>query len=157
MSRIRNCGEKEGEISQKRCCRRIKTVFMAAGMLLAALGITGCSLTKLDEEKKESVEYTVTSQDLLPEELAALIEQKKQTPFKLTYQDAGYLYICEGYGMQDSGGYSIQVDEAAATSNAIYFSSTLIGPSETEAKTQTPSYPYIVIKLKYQDKTVVFD
>ena len=33
----------------------------------------------------------------------------KAGEFKLTYTANGYLYIARGYGMQDTGGYSIQV------------------------------------------------
>ena len=39
-----------------------------------------------------------------------IVKEKRQNAFKLTYADAGYLYICTGYGKQDSGGYSITVD-----------------------------------------------
>lgn len=103
------------------------------------------------------IEYTVTSEDRLPEELKALIDGKNEQPFKMTYQDGDYLYICQGYGTQPTGGYSIQVDDVYRTSNAIYFSSSLIGPAESELKTEKETRPYIVIKIEYQDMTVVFD
>ncbi len=119
--------------------------------------LMGCKADKIDEERLTDLEYTVTSEDRLPEELKVLVDGKKQQPFKMTYQDGDYLYICQGYGTQPTGGYSIQVDEVYRTSNAIYFSSTLIGPSEAELKTEKETTPYIVIKIEYQDMTVVFD
>ena len=42
------------------------------------------------------------------------------------------------------------------TENAIYFRSNLIGPSKEEARIETETFPYIVVKLQYVDKNVVF-
>ena len=111
----------------------------------------------MDEKKVRDVEYTVTSEDRLPEELKLLIDGKKQQPFKMTYQDGDYLYICQGFGVQPTGGYSIQVDEMYQTSNAIYFSTILVGPSASDRVVEKETTPYIVIKTEYQDMTVVFD
>ena len=130
---------------------------MGISLLMLTLFLVGCKGDKLDEEKIKNIEYTVTSEDRLPEELKVLVDGKKQQPFKMTYQDGDYLFICQGYGTQPSGGYSIQVEDVYQTSNAIYFSSTLIGPSQAERKLEKETTPYIVIKTEYQDMTVVFD
>ena len=122
-----------------------------------AMLLMGCNVDKIDEKRVTDLEYTVTSEDRLPEELKLLVDGKKQQPFKMTYQDGDYLYICQGYGAQQSGGYSIQVDDVYRTSNAIYFSSTLVGPSASEHRTEKETTPYIVIKIEYQDMAVVFD
>ena len=122
-----------------------------------AMLLLGCKADKIDEKKVTDLEYTVTSEDRLPEELKVLVDGKKQQPFKMTYHDGDYLYICQGYGTQPTGGYSIQVEEVYRTSNAVYFSSTLIGPSPSELQTEKETTPYIVIKTEYQDMTVVFD
>lgn len=119
--------------------------------------MTGCSLDKVSEEKLRNLEYTVLCEKELPQELVELIEKKKENSFKMTFENEGYLYICQGYGMQPTAGYSIRVDDAYVTSNAIYFSTSLIGPSQGEAKTTTPTCPYIVIKTEQQDLTVVFE
>lgn len=126
-------------------------------LLTLAVLLVGCKGDKLDEQRLADLEYTVTSEDRLPEELKLLVDGKKQQPFKMTYRDGDYLYICQGYGVQPTGGYSIQVGEVYRTSNAIYFSSTLIGPSGSELITEKETTPYIVIKIEYQDMTVVFD
>ncbi len=126
-------------------------------MLVLTLFLAGCKSDKLDEQRVKDIEYTVTSQDRLPEELKLLIDGKKEQPFKMTYQDGDYLYICQGYGAQPTGGYSIQVKDVYQTSNAIYFSSALIGPAKTQPQTDVGTYPYIVVKIEYQDMTVVFD
>lgn len=125
--------------------------------LMLAVFLAGCKRDTLDEKRLRDIEYTVTSEDRLPEELKALIDEKKQQPFKMTYQDGDYLYICQGYGSQPTGGYSIQVDEVYQTSNAIYFSATLIGPSASEQTMEKETMPYIVVKTEYQDMTVVFE
>ena len=83
--------------------------------------------------------------------------EKKEASFKMTYADSGYLYLCVGYGKQDSGGYSITVDDLYASGEMIYLDTSLIGPKQAKELSKTPSYPYIVIKTPFEDKTVVFD
>ena len=138
-------------MKKKRTCAGILCFFV-----LAVLTV-GCKSDRLDEKKVRDVEYTVTSEDHLPEELKVLIDGKKQQAFKMTYQDGDYLYICQGFGIQPTGGYSIQVDEVYQTSNAICVSVTLVGPSASERVVEKETTPYIVIKTEYQDMTVVFD
>lgn len=127
---------------------------------LAAVGMTflfaGCGFGE-EEENKTNLEFTVVDEERLPEELKKLVEEKKAEEFKLTYADGGYLYLCIGYGKQETGGYSIAVNELYATDNAIYVDTNLIGPKEAEARGDNPSYPYLVIKTPFIDKTVVFD
>ena len=84
-------------------------------------------------------------------------EAKKESAFKLTYADEGYLYICVGYGKQESGGYSVTVNELYETDNAIYVNTNLLGPKAGSSPGTSPSYPYIVLKIEFRDKTVVFD
>ena len=86
-----------------------------------------------------------------------ILDQKKESAFKLTYADEGYLYICVGYGKQESGGYSVTVNELYETDNAIYVNTNLLGPKAGSSPGTSPSYPYIVLKIEFRDKTVVFD
>ena len=132
-----------------RLCRWIS--FLMLTLLLAGCG------GKETQQERTRLDYTVTSEDRLPEELKILVDGKKQQPFKMTYQDGEYIYICQGYGVQPTGGYSIKVQDVYRTSNAIYFSVTLIGPSQKEQKIEKPTTPYIVVKTDYQDMTVIFD
>lgn len=122
----------------------------------AVLGLAGCGRNHAQVEKLQDLDFTVVSEERLPEELKGIMEEKKKDPFKITYTDENYLYICTGYGKQPSGGYSISVNELYLTENAIYIKTSLLGPSAKEAEKKTPSYPYMVVKLKKQDKTVVF-
>ena len=127
------------------------------GLLTVLLVLCGCAMATVSEEKLRDLEYTVQCEDELPAELQEIIGSKKENPFKLTFEDNGFLYICRGYGSQPTGGYSIMVKTAYVTKNAIYFETSLIGPSEGEPKTEQPSYPYIVIKTELSDLTVVFE
>ena len=131
--------------------------FCLAAVCFAAVSFSACVPSAGQEESKDDMEFTVVSEDRLPKELAQILNEKKQNAFKLTYADAGYLYICTGYGKQDSGGYSITVDALYETENAIYVNTNLLGPKAGSAAGSSPSYPYIVIKVEFRDKTVVFD
>lgn len=119
--------------------------------------IGGCGAAKNKEEKIKDLEFTVLGEDALPEELKTMIEEKKEQPFKFTYSDEGYLYICTGYGKQKTGGYSITIDSVYLTDNAIYVDTNLLGPTDEDANKESPSYPYVVIKMESIDKSVVFE
>lgn len=108
-------------------------------------------------EKIKDLEYTVIAEDNIPKELLAKIEEKKENAFRLTFEDQGFLYICMGYGTQQTGGYSIAVNALYETANAIYIDTNLIGPSAEEKKNQVKSYPYVVVKTEFLDKPVVFE
>ena len=77
----------------------------------------------------------------------------------MSFQDGNYLYLCVGYGQQETGGYSIAVNALYETENAVYFDTTLLGPEPGEdgGKKTSPSYPYVVIKTEYIEKPVVFE
>lgn len=73
----------------------------------------------------------------------------------MTYQSEKELFLIKGYGQQMSGGYSIQVEELGVTSQAIFFKTKLIGPSDTKITLSPPSYPYIVVKMAYRKEPVI--
>ena len=61
------------------------------------------------------------------------------------------------YGKQESGGYSVTVNDLYETENAIYVNTNLLGPKAGSTPATSPSYPYIVLKVEFREKTVVFD
>ena len=134
----------------------MKKQVMTIISLLLLVTLFGCGKKVDREEKLKDLEFTVVSDDELPEELKNSIDAQKENPFKFTYEEAGYLYICSGYGKQPTGGYSITVDEVYETQNDIYMDSNLAGPTDEDAKGSAASYPYVVIKLELIDKAVVF-
>lgn len=122
--------------------------------------LAGCGQTNDRTEKLKDLDFTVLSEEAIPAELQTLIDEKKVQEFKLTYQDSGFLYICIGYGEMSTGGYSIQVRELYETVNAVYISTLLIGPEPGSidlTKKNSPSYPYVVLKVKEVQKSVVFN
>lgn len=130
---------------------------MALAIVVLSFTLTGCSMASLDTTKLRDLEFTVVSEERLPEELKALIEERKTGDFKLTYNDKEFLYICIGYGEQATGGYSIAVNDLYLTEDAITISTSLLGPGPEDKAGSAPSYPYIVVKTEYLDKTVTFE
>lgn len=129
---------------------------MVAATLLTVM-LTGCTLLSEERVKLQDLDFTVLGEEKIPEELMSIINEKKAEPFKLTYSDQDYLYICIGYGEQSTGGYSIAVNELYLTDSAIYVNTELLGPDPSEKNNPTPSYPYIVLKTEYLDQTVIFE
>lgn len=130
----------------------------------AMLCLCACTVkTKEGNEKIKDIEFTVLGEDNIPEELKRIVEEKKEKEFKMTYQDNDFLYICIGYGKQETGGYSITVNDLYLTGNSIYVDTNLIGPEPENRELyraqekDSASYPYVVLKIEYMDKSVVFD
>ena len=130
-------------------------VLLQAAMVVLVL--SGCTMLSEERVKLKDLDFTVLSEEKIPEELKTIIEEKKAEAFKLTYSDNEYLYICIGYGEQTTGGYSIAVNELYLTDNAVYVNTSLLGPAASEKSTQVLTYPYIVIKTEYLDETVIFE
>ena len=134
-----------------------KAISLICMAVFAVLLFGGCQIVRIEGEPREPLTYTVVKQDDIPRELLALIAEKKEKEFQLTYQSGEDLYLIKGYGRQMSGGYSIQVEELGMTGSAVFFRTKLLGPSDLGESGGEPSYPYIVIKMKYQNEPVVFE
>ena len=89
-----------------------KFLVMAAGVLviLETTVISGCRANISGTESDRMVEYTVICGDEIPEEFKKQINENKAKAMKLTYKDDEYLYIAEGFGTKETGGYSITVN-----------------------------------------------
>ena len=68
--------------------------------------------------------------------------------------DLDFIIIC--YGAQPTTNYSISIQEIYEAEKAIFISSMLMGPSKKEKVIETETYPYIVSRLDYNEKTVIF-
>lgn len=130
-----------------------------AFILMMVLGclLCGCSIEETNGTKISDLTYTIVEEKDLPEELRTQIEEKKAADFNMTYELDDDLYIVHGYGEQATGGYSIRIKELYLTSNAIVFDTELVGPRKGEAASQSPSFPYIVVRTDYREENVVFD
>ena len=134
-----------------------KNVWFISMCIVVSICFTGCGDSKEKNEKIQDLEYTVVADKEVPTELRDKLEERKTEPFKVTFADSGYIYICVGYGEQERGGYSIGVKELYLTDNAIYVDTILTGPDSEETKGNGKSYPYIVIKTEYREESVVFE
>ena len=136
--------------------KKTKAVFLEV-ILWSLLLVSGRNFIRIEEEPRKPLEYSIVKNEDLPAELAALIQEKKANEFQLTYQSEKDLFLIKGYGQQMSGGYSISVEELGVTSQAVFFRTQLIGPSDGKAVLSPPSYPYIVVKMEYQKEPVIFE
>lgn len=126
-------------------------------LFVCTLLLGGCTLLSEEKIKLRDLEFTVLGEEKIPEQLKAIIEGKKKEPFQITYTDNANLYICIGYGEQETGGYSIAVNELYLTDANIVVNTSLLGPEAPDQENKTPSSPYIVIKTEYLEQTVTFE
>lgn len=125
-------------------------------LLLALVCLFACGV-KEEETKVKDLDYEIVEETAIPEELKNTIAEKKSSDLKLTYETADALYVVRGYGEKETGGYSISVKEFYLSKNAVYCATELIGPQKNETASNSPSYPYIVLKTEAQNKNVIFD
>ena len=115
--------------------KRRWTAAAVAVMLL----FTGCSFGTLKEE----------------------IAEAEKSEMWISYADTGnegrYLYIVRGYGRQETTGYSIEVNECYETEHTVVVRTTLLGPQKKEKTHKKKTYPYIVIKIPYTDKQIIYE
>lgn len=137
--------------------KRSKAIILLFTIMLIILGFAGCKQQDTDIKKIKDLEFTVVEDTDLPGELKEIIDEKKEEPFKLSYSNKDNLYIAVGYGKQNSGGYSISVDELYLTKNAIYINTNLIGPTQEDVVTQGVTYPYVVVKLEFREERIYFE
>lgn len=124
--------------------------------LLVCVAITtACGLEKIKTKKTNDIDFTVVAESEVPAEIQQMIEERKEKEFKVTYSDNQYTYIMIGYGKQKYDGYSIKVKEMYETENAIYVKTEFEGPKEY-TNDEASTYPFIVIKIEYSDKNVIF-
>lgn len=134
----------------------IKRFFLIFNCILF-LALAGCKKNDDEITKVKDLDYTVVEEADLPEPLLKLINSKKNNTFCFTYKSADAYYICQGFGTQQSSGYSITVEELFLGTNAIYIKNTLLGPGKDELVIQTATHPYIVVKIELMDYNVVFE
>jgi hypothetical protein len=125
-------------------------------VVMACMMITcSCGYEKIKSEKTKDIDYTVVAESEIPKDVNKIIEQRKEKEFKVAYSDEQYTYIIIGYGVQKYQGYSIKVKEIYETENSIYVKTEFKGPDKY-TNTESKSYPYIVIKIKDNDKNIIF-
>ena len=122
-------------------------VLICAAAFTAAL--TGCVSTQAETEKIRDMKYEVIEEEDIPQSLREMIKGGEKKPFRITYSDQGFLYIAQGYEVQPTTGYSVEV-------KALFIKTTLIGPKKGEEKEKAETYPYIVVQTEDVKKDVLF-
>ncbi len=131
-------------------------------LLFSMVLLVGCK-----EEKKgvkKDIDFTVCARENLPEELFAIIEEKKDKVCKFTYTNGSFMYIVVCYGEREKDNLNVVVNDLFMTTNAIYIDTTLktdvsgsASPTDYVASGEYSMYPYIVLKCEKYDVPVVFD
>ena len=109
------------------------------------------------KENEWCADTLITGVEDADEEFLERIEEAKEEPFKLSYADQGCLYAARGYGKQKTSGYSIEVTACYEAERAVYIETALLGPDKGEEITEAATYPYVVVKMEYIDKQVIFE
>ena len=134
-------------------------------MLLTVIAVTtllsGCSFGTIEEQKTGDVTYEIVKKEEIPEQLKEEIKEAGKKEMWISYADTGnegrYLYIVKGYGRQETTGYSIEVNECYETEHTVVVRTTLLGPQKKEKTHKKKTYPYIVIKIPYTDKQIIYE
>lgn len=124
-------------------------------LIMEILICCGCA-KEYDKTKVSDIDYTIVTEEEMTEELKSIVQESKKENFRKTYSDGDYLYLLIGYGAQPTSNYSIEIEELYQSSDAIYVTTMLKGPSRAETVIDKETYPYIIIKVEYSDKAVVF-
>lgn len=130
-------------------------LFIVSILTFIIISLSGCSTKDTELKKIQDIEYSIVEEADIPEALLKYIDDKKENPFKLSYSNENDLYIVIGYGKQLSGGYSISVDELYESEEKVIIKTSLIGPTKEETN-ESITYPYIVLKIKFIEKTPEF-
>lgn len=140
---------------KKASFHRIQTVICTIATAIAILFCSsGCAETD-DYPKTRDIDYTVVTGNEIPNELRKMIKERKNSAFQLSFSCDGELYIVKGYGKQLSPEFSITVNELYLSDKYIVFDTELYGPKK-ETRSKSKSYPYIVVKTEYINKSIVF-
>ena len=134
--------------------RNWRVVFGLMALMTVLLGLTGC-LGK-EGEKVRELDSLIISEEALPSQLKELIDEKKEKEFQFTFSDQKNLYICIGYGKQETGGYSIVLNDLYLTDSEVIVDTTLLGPDQDAQAKKTATYPFIVIRTELVEQPVVY-
>ena len=132
-------------------------------MLILAMAFVVCELCagcgRFDiSDSGEKLVYDVCDDTMLPEELSAIIERKKEKPFNMVYSNNTYTYIVVAAGMQERDDVGVTLEEMYKDDNAIYIKGVLrqVATPTDGVKGDNVSFPYMVVRIVKMDLPVVF-
>ena len=139
----------------------MKRIKMFLTVIAVTTLLSGCSFGTIEEQKTGDVTYEIVKKEEIPEQLKEEIKEAGKKEMWISYADTGnegrYLYIVRGYGRQETTGYSIEVNECYETEHTVVVRTTLLGPQKKEKTHKKKPYPYIVIKIPYTDKQIIYE
>lgn len=124
--------------------------------MMAAPFLMGCHFFSASDSG-EAISYDICDETMLPEELAAVINTKKDEEYKFTYSNNTYTYIVVCAGTQNCADIYVDVEELYRDENAIYVKTMLrreADPEQDDAVTAV--FPYVVIRIQKSDLQVIF-
>ena len=87
--------------------KRISSIFTVS-LLVLILGLTGCGLQKTGTQKVRDLDYTVVTEQELPEELQKEIDERYTEDFKMTCMlDCAWLWNAGDRRIQYTGSRSV--------------------------------------------------
>ena len=132
-----------------------KKIGIILGIMFAIIGaISLIKISKIDVENRGALKYTVLEEEDIPQEINEEIQRYKGEGCKNSYICNEKLYILVCYGKQTVPGYEVEVTDIYESSNRIFVKTTLKGSVNVERENEL--YPYIVIRVDSDDKSVVF-
>ena len=139
----------------------MKRIKMFLTVIAVTTLLSGCSFGTIEEQKTGDITYEIVKKEEIPEQLKEEIKEAGKKEMWISYADTGnegrYLYIVRGYGRQETTGYSIEVNECYETEHTVVVRTTLLGPQKKEKTHKKKTYPYIVIKIPYTDKQIIYE
>lgn len=139
----------------------MKRIKMFLTVIAVTMLLSGCSFGTIEEQKTGDVIYEIVKKEEIPEQLKEEIKEAGKQEMWISYADTGkeetYLYVVRGYGTQQTTGYSIEVNACYETVDTVVIRTTLQGPEKKEKIHKKKTYPYIVIKMPYTEKQIIYE
>ena len=139
----------------------MKRIKMFLTVIAVTMLLSGCSFGTIEEQKTGDVIYEIVKKEEIPEQLKEEIKEAGKKEMWISYADTGKeetdLYVVRGYGTQQTTGYSIEVNACYETVDTVVIRTTLQGPEKKEKIHKKKTYPYIVIKMPYTEKQIIYE
>ena len=134
--------------------RKMIGVGMVIGILAAVVAYFKVDM--IDGKKVSDVAFQVVEEENIPGEIEEYIAGFGKEMRRASYLCSDELYIVVYYGQQPTDGYSIEISKLYESENTIFVETVLMGPKSVKEIKEVTSYPYVVIKIPFSEKKVVF-
>ena len=154
MSEVIHVDNKEAYMRGRMCGRLTFLLVVALELMIFCVGCARFDVA----DSGEALLYDVCDESMLPDELVAIIDRKKEKPFNLVYSNSTYTYIVIAAGMQERDDVGVTLDEMYKDDNAIYVKGVLrqVATPTDGVAGDNVSFPYIVVRIIKMDLPVVF-